>query len=109
MKQFDDLIDAYTASGLDSATVKAWYVENSPSGETRSALAESIGAAFLADRIDFNAANGLLNQLMPLAGFESAPPRFWQYYTAFEDSETSNDPGTHAKPAVSALTSVGAA
>ena len=109
MKKFDDLMQAYTASGLDSATVKAWYVENSPSGETLSALAESIGAAFLADRIDFNAANGLLNQLMPLAGFEYAPRRFWQYYTAFEDSETSNDPDTHAKPAVSALTSAGAA
>ena len=109
MKQFDDLIHAYVASGLDSATVKAWYIENSPSGATLSALAESIGIAFLAGRINFNAANGLLNQVMPLVGFESAPPRFWQYYTALEEFETSNDPDTHAKPAVSALTRAGAA
>ena len=109
MKQFDDLINAYTASGLDSATVEAWYVANSPSPGALSAIAGSIGAAFLGGRIGFDAANGLLNQLMPLAGFESAPTRFWQYYTAFEDSETANDPDTHAKSAVSALTSAGAA
>ena len=72
-------------------------------------MAESIGAAFLAGRIDFISANGLLNQLMPLAGFESAPKRFWQYYTAFEDFETVDDPDTSAKAAVSALISAGAA
>ena len=108
MKQFDDLIQAYAASGMDSAIVAAWYAQTSPSADALSALAESIGAAFLGSRISFNVSNGLLNQLMPLAGFESAPRRFWQYYIAFEDSETSNDPNTQARSAVSALTAEGA-
>jgi hypothetical protein len=109
MKQFDDLMMAYVASGFDSVIVEHWYADSSPSGESLSYLAESIGAAFLAGRIDFDAASGLLNKLMPLVGFEAAPTRFWQYYTAFEDFGTSNDPDTDAKPAISALTSSSAA
>jgi hypothetical protein len=109
MKQLNALVEAYSASGMDSASVKAWYAENSPSAESLSQLAEGIGAIFLSRRIDFSVASGLLNQLMPLAGFESAPARFWQYYTAFENCETSSDPDTHARQAVSALTSGGAA
>lgn len=109
MKRFDELIQAYTASDFDLSTVQTWYAENFPSGEMLSALAEHIGAEFLSGRIDFNAANGLLNRLMSLAGFESAPSRFWQYYIAFEDSETSNDPDTHAKAAISAFMRSGVA
>ena len=103
MKQFDDLIKAYATSGMDSTTVSAWYAQYSPSGDAFSELAETIGAAFLGRDIDFDLANSLLNQLMPLAGFDSAPTRFWQYYIAFEDSETSNDPDTYARPAVTAI------
>ena len=109
MKLFDNLIMTYVASGLDPAVVEHWYADSSPSGESLSYLAESIGAAFLAGRIDFDAASSLLNKLMPLVGFEAAPTRFWQYYTAFEDLETSDDPDTDAKPVISALTSSGAA
>jgi hypothetical protein len=68
-------------------------------------LAERVGADFLAGRINFVAANGLLNQLMPLAGFEDAPRRFWQFYVAFEDFETSDSPDTDARSAVAALVS----
>jgi hypothetical protein len=109
MQQFDDLFKSYIASGMDPATVTTWHAAHSPSQEMLSALAESIGAAFLAGRINFNAANGLLNQLMPLSGFESAPRRFWDFYTVFEDFETSNDPDTDAKSAVAAAVSAGAA
>lgn len=107
MNRFEDLISAYTASGLSSQVVKAWYAASSPSGERLSALAENIGSAFLAGRVNFASANGLLNQLMPLAGFESAPKRFWQYYIAFENSETADDPDTNAKAAVAALARAG--
>ena len=103
MQIFDDLIHSYVATDLDSAVVEVWYQDNAPSAETLSALAERIGTTFLAGQIDFAVANGLLNQLMPLAGFDSAPKRFWQYYVAFEDSETSHSPDQDARSAVAAL------
>ena len=105
MKSFDDLIQPYLATDLDPGIVEAWYKKHAPSNETLSALAESIGARFLAGQINFAAANGLLNQLMPLASFEAAPRRFWQYYVAFEDFETSVNPDTEARSAVAALAS----
>jgi hypothetical protein len=103
MKPFDDLMQSYLTSNLDASVVDVWYRMHVPSSETLSALAESIGAEFLAGRVSFVAANGLLNQLMPLAGFEAAPPRFWQFYVAFEDSEVSTSPDSAARPAVAAL------
>ena len=103
MQIFDDLVHSYVATDLAPAVVEAWYRDHAPPAETLSALAERIGTLFLAGQIDFAAANGLLNQLMPLAGFETAPKRFWQYYVAFEDSETSNNPDQDARSAVSAL------
>jgi len=103
MQIFDDLIQSYAAADLDPALVEVWYQEHAPSAETLSALAERIGTTFLAGQIDFIVANGLLNHLMPLAGFDSAPKRFWQYYVAFEDSETSRNPDQDARSAVSAL------
>jgi hypothetical protein len=109
MKQFYDLIKSYESSGMDSACVSDWYAAISPSDEMLSAIANHIGAEFLASHIGFNVANGLLNQLMPLVGFEAAPKGFWDYYIAFEDSETSNDPDTHARTAVTTLKAAGAA
>ena len=109
MKQFDDLMQSYVATGLDVTAVEVWYTKHAPSAENLCALAESIGAAFLAGRLDFMAANGLLNQLMVLVGFEAAPKRFWEYYIAFEDFETSANPDTEARPAIAALAKLGAA
>jgi len=105
MQSFDDLIQSYVAADLEPGIVHTWYQKNFPSDEALSALAESIGAMFLAGQINFMAANGLLNQLMPLAGFEAAPKRFWQYYAAFEDFETSINSDSDARPAVAALAS----
>ena len=103
MKPIDDLIQSYLAADLDPGIVEAWYQQHSPSHESLSEVAESIGAKFLAGQINFITANGLLNQLMPLAGFEAAPKRFWQYYVAFENFETSVSPDTEARSAVAAL------
>ena len=105
MKTFDDLIQSYLAADLDAGIVQAWYQTHVPSGDALSALAESVGAEFLAGQMNFEAANGLLNQLMPLIGFEAAPRRFWQYYVAFEDFETSSNPDSDARSAVAALAS----
>ena len=103
MKSFDDLIQSYLAADLDPGIVHAWYQTHTPSDETLSALAENIGAGFLAGEINFTAANGLLNDLMPIVGFEAAPRRFWQYYVAFEDFETSKSPDSDARSAVAVL------
>ena len=103
MKSFDDLINSYVAAGFDPGIVDAWHQAQLPSDDDLVALAERIGAAFLAGHIKFETANGLLNQLMPLVGFEAAPPRFCQYYVAFEDFETSTNPDIDARSAVLAL------
>ena len=105
MQLFDDLIRSYVAADLAPETVQAWYRQHSPSDEALSTLAENIGAMFIAGQINFTAANGLLNQLMSLSGFEQAPQRFWQYYIAFEDYENSANPDSDARPGVAALTS----
>jgi hypothetical protein len=105
MQSFDDLIQSYVVADLEPGIVQAWYRRHSPSDEALSVLAERIGAMFLTGQINFVAANGLLNQLMPLAGYEAAPKRFWQYYVAFEDCETSISPDSDARSAVAALAS----
>jgi len=105
MKSFDDLIQSYLVADLDASIVEAWYWKHTPSDETLSALAESIGAGFLAGNINFTTANGLLNQLMPLIGFEAAPQRFWDYYVAFEDFEASTNPDSDARSTITALVS----
>ena len=109
MSNFDDLIYSYVASDLDASTVEAWFNANTPSGDALNALAELIGAAFLAGKITFVAANGLLNLLMPLAGFEAVPTRLWEYYVAFENFETSNSPDADARHAIAAMAGRGAA
>ena len=95
-----DLIRSYVASGLLPGTVQSWYSEHQPSIGALSLLAESIGAAFLERKIDFETASGLMNQLMPCVGFDTAPHRFWQYYVAFENFEASRNPDEDARPAI---------
>ncbi|TKB78380.1 MAG: hypothetical protein E8D42_10820 [Nitrospira sp.] len=109
MKIVDELIETYLATQLDATTVRSWYQRCQPSEELLSAVAERIGSAFLARRLDFEAASGLLNQLMPLVGFETAPRRFWEFYVAFENAECSGNSDRCARQAVKALTSSGSA
>ena len=109
MKIFDNLIQSYLFTKLDDRTVDAWYERHAPDDETLSALAEHIGDCFLAEQIDFDTANGLLNHLMVLASYEAAPKRFWDYFIAFEDFEVSANPDSDARPAVAALKTNGAA
>jgi hypothetical protein len=103
MKPFEDLLSSYVSSGIDPSVVHRWYERNAPSEKSLSTLAEVIGEAFVSSRIDFNTASGLLNQLMPLLGFEAAPRRFWEYYIAFENFETNPEPDTSARAAIAVL------
>jgi hypothetical protein len=109
MDHTSELIESYVASGLLPSAVQAWYRNHQPTGKVLSAVGESIGAAFLAGRVDFTVANGLLNQLMVCVGFEAAPMRFWEYYVAFENHEISQNPTEDARPAVLAVANSGAA
>ena len=109
MKIFDDLIQSYLFTKLDDRTVDAWYQRYAPDDEALSALAEHIGDCFLAEQLNFDAANGLLNHLMVLASYETAPKRFWEYFIAFEEYEVSENPDSDARPAVAALKTGGAA
>jgi len=68
MHCFDDVIQSYVAADLEPGIVAAWHLKHSPSDEALSTLAECIGAKFLAGQLNFVAANGLLNDLMPLVG-----------------------------------------
>ena len=86
------------------------FWERSPlSPQQPSAIAEEIGACYLAGHLTYSLANGLMNQLMPLAGWERAPQRFWQFYVAFEDYETLAEPDPQARLAVQAALNAGAA
>ena len=80
-----------------------------PSPEQLVALSKEIGALYLAGRLTYSLANGLMNQLMPLAGWEQAPKRFWQYYVVFEDSEALAEPDPQARLAVQAVANAGTA
>ncbi|NII10148.1 hypothetical protein [Oleiagrimonas sp. C23AA] len=109
MQQIGNLIDAYRASEGDSAVVSDWWQSNRPDQDTLVALAGSIGALYLSRALSYAFANGLMNQLMPLAGWEDAPKLFWQYYLAFEDAETLAEPDPQARLAVMAVANMGAA
>jgi hypothetical protein len=109
MQQFGDLIEAYRASDGNPAAVGEWWARNALGPDGLDALAERIGALYLSGALTYALANGLMNQLMPLAGWDNAPKRFWQYYVALEDSETLADPDLQARLAVQAVANAGAA
>lgn len=109
MEHSSSLIEAYRTSGGDPSAVTAWWKRSRPSPDLLVALAEEIGALYLAGGLTYSLANGLMNQLMPLVGWEHAPKRFWQYYVAFEDSETLAEPDPQARLAVQAVVNAGAA
>ena len=103
MNQPSDLIEAYAAAADGSEVVRAWYSRIAPTDCLLDAVAIQLAHDFVNRRIGFQAANGLLNQLMPLIGFDAAPRTFWAYYTAFENHETSVDPESTARNEVAAL------
>ena len=44
-----------------------------------------------------------MNELMPIAGWNAAPKRFWEYYIAFEDGEVLEEPDEFVRKAVMAV------
>jgi hypothetical protein len=109
MNHCSSLIQAYRASGGDPSVVSQWWECYSPPADQLVAVSEEIGALFLAGQLAYPLASGLMSQLMPLAGWEQPPQRFWQYYVAFEDAETLAEPDPQARLAVQAVANTGAA
>lgn len=103
MNQPSDLIEAYTTAADGRELVRAWFAQTVPTDWLLDAVAIQLGHDFVDRRIGFLTANGLLNQLMPLIGFEAAPRTFCAYYIAFENHETSDDPESTARSEVAAL------
>ena len=109
MEHFSSLIEAYRASGGDPSVVDDWWGRSPLPTNRLVALAEEIGRLYLVGQLTYPLANGLMNQLMPLVGFEQAPHRFWQYYAAFEDAETVAEPDAKARTAVQEVANASAA
>ena len=109
MQHLSDLIKAFDASASDPGAIKSWWEHTNPADRDLVAVAEHIGAEYLSGRLSYLQASDAMNQLMPLAGFEAAPLRFWEYYIAFEDAETLEDPDPQARIAVQAVARQGAA
>lgn len=109
VEHFSDLIEMYRSSDGDSSVVAAWWERSPPSAGQLAALSEEIGAMYLSGKLTYSLANGLMNQLMPLAGWKDAPERFWQYYIAFENSEVLDDPDPQARLDVQAVANLAAA
>ncbi|MDZ4359044.1 MAG: hypothetical protein U1B84_21930 [Variovorax sp.] len=98
-----ELVEAYLAASDGRGFIKSWCEQNMPSAELLNAVAIHLGREFLNRRVGFLAASGLLNQLMASVGFETAPRTFWDYYIAFENHETSDNPDFTARADVEAL------
>jgi hypothetical protein len=109
MEHVTSLIKEYRASDGDPSVVSDWWDRSRPSPRLLVAISEEIGALYLAGELTYALASGLMNQLMPLAEWEQAPQRFWQYYIAFEDAETLAEPDAQARLAVRAVAKAGAA
>ena len=109
MHNLSELIEAYRIADGDAYSVASWWAIHLPSPPELVALAERLGSLYTTGAISYPVANGLMNQLMPLAGWEDAPQRFWDYYLAFEDAEAFEDPDSRAKLAVLAVANAGAA
>ena len=104
MEHFGTLIASYAATGIsDESVVESWCAAHPMSVDGWIGLAEYIGAAFLDHRITYEVANGLMNELMPIAGWNAAPKRFWEYYIAFEDGEVLEEPDEFVRKAVMAV------
>ena len=104
MKEYESLIASYAAVGwVDNSVVEKWCAANPLNENQWGLLAERIGTSYLENRITYQVANGLMNELMPVAGWDSAPERFWEYFIAFEDGEVLEEPDENVRKAVSAI------
>jgi len=95
----EQLFRAAVARDLDRtelASLASRYAHGA-SRDLLSDFAEFVAQRFVAGELDFLTANGAMNQVMPVAGFEDAPQRFWEAYVAFEEFETVADPDEQAR------------
>ena len=77
--------------------VDSWFAALEKKDEELNSLAIWLAKSFLSNEIDYEIANTILNQVMPVVGFEEAPKIFWKFYIAFEDFETSTNPNAEAR------------
>lgn len=101
----EELLRAAVGGNIDEnklASLAALYGRGDPN-DLLSDFAEFVSRRFVDGMLDFTTANDALNQVMPIAGFENAPPRFWEAYIAFEDFETVADPDRKALPRIREL------
>jgi len=73
-----------------------WFSSLTSAPSTLDKFAVDLAKSFINGGSSFDQANGLLNQIMPIAGFEKAPKIFWQFYIAFEDYEHLDEPKQEA-------------
>ncbi|MEZ5586998.1 MAG: hypothetical protein R3E46_08025 [Sedimenticolaceae bacterium] len=84
-------------SKRDPDFIEKWLaLEKNPIGAV-DALAIFLAKSFVDGAVSFDTASTLLNQTMPVIGFETASQRFWQIYTALEDFELVENPGAEAR------------
>lgn len=92
-----ELVREYIGKDFDSSVLESWYTGLMEIDTELDDLAIYLGQAFVKGEISFDTANGILNQLMPLRGFDEAPETFWKFYSGFEDFEVIDHPSAEAK------------
>jgi hypothetical protein len=74
---------------------RAWFADHGRDEQALNAAALAVGTAYVEGRISFGAGSSFMNGLMAQSEWE-APKTFWSIYIAFEDFETTENPGSEA-------------
>jgi hypothetical protein len=97
----ESLIVSYSNSPNDTTELVFWLSLHKNDEQKINELAVSIARKFIEKEISFEIANGLLNDIMPVLGFEEAPKIFWTIYVGFENFETSESPEKEIRKSIS--------
>ena len=81
----------------DSDFLDKWVLSLDSLSTSLDKFAVELSKSYLDKDTSFDEANGLLNQIMPIVGFEEAPKIFWQFYIAFEDYEMLEKPDAQTR------------
>lgn len=98
--KYAELIKSYISSNHDSSILESWIQKTANQDTELDNLAICLGKLFVAGEISFDNANDILNDLMPIKGFEEAPIIFWKLYEGFENFEGVEDPDQKAKSVI---------
>ena len=74
---------------------RTWFADHGRDEEALNAAALAVGTAYVEGRLSYRAGSSFMNGLMAQSEWE-APKTFWSIYIAFEDFETTEDPGSEA-------------